>query len=113
MAWLVSQGRVLGSVEVAGTARTRSRGLLGRDGIEGAILLQPARSVHTFGMRFAIDVAFLDRDGTVLRVRTLVPGRITRPVWAARSVIEAEAGMMARWGLHEGDRVEVRARAEP
>ena len=37
-------------------------GLLGRDGIEGALLLRPARSVHTLGMRFAIDVAFCDAD---------------------------------------------------
>ena len=56
------------------------RGLLGRDGIEGALLLRPARSVHTFRMRFAIDVAFCDRDLRVLRVVThgAQPGRVGR-----------------------------------
>ena len=61
MAWLVRDGTVLASVEVARSRAARRKGLLGRDGIDGALLLTPARSVHTLGMRFDIDVAFLDR----------------------------------------------------
>ena len=67
---------VLASLEVAESGADRRRGLLGRDGIDGALLLQPARSVHTLGMRFAIDVAHLGPDGTVLRVATMKPWRI-------------------------------------
>ncbi|RPI09277.1 MAG: DUF192 domain-containing protein, partial [Actinobacteria bacterium] len=67
MAWLVRGGEVLASLEVADTRATRRKGMLGRDGIDGALLLVPARSVHTLGMRFDIDVAFLDRDGVVKR----------------------------------------------
>jgi uncharacterized membrane protein (UPF0127 family) len=105
VAWLVLGERVLAAVEVAETPRQRMRGLLGRDGIDGAMLLRPARSVHTMRMRFAIDVAFCDREMRVLRIVTMVPNRLGRPVWRARGVIEAEAGRMAHWGLHVGDRL--------
>ena len=53
-------GQVLASLAVADTWWLRTRGLLGRDGVDGALLLRPARSVHTLGMRFPIDVAFCD-----------------------------------------------------
>ncbi|MFE3768427.1 DUF192 domain-containing protein [Streptomyces sp. NPDC059122] len=97
-------------VEVAASYRARTRGLLGRDGIVGALLLTPASGVHTFGMRFAIDVAYLSRDFTVLGVRTMRPGRLGRPRLRARHVLEAEAGEMARWGVRRGARVRVRVR---
>ncbi|MFI0737154.1 DUF192 domain-containing protein [Streptomyces sp. NPDC021100] len=89
-------------VEVAASYRARTRGLLGRDGIEGAMLLTPAGSVHTFGMRFPIDVAYLSRDMRVLAVRTMPPHRLGRPRPTARHVLESAAGAMARWGLREG-----------
>lgn len=108
MPWLVHGDTVLATLEVADSMSTRARGLLGRDGIEGAILLSPARSVHTIRMRFAIDVAYLDRDQVVLRITTMAPNRIGLPMWRARSVIEAEAGSLARWGLRVGDQVEIR-----
>jgi uncharacterized membrane protein (UPF0127 family) len=106
--WLVRGNDVLASLEVAESRAARRRGLLGRDGIDGALLLQPARSVHTIGMRFAIDVAHLGPDGTVLRVATMKPWRIGAPVPAARSVVEAEAGSFARWGVALGDVLEVK-----
>ncbi len=95
-------------LELALSARARRRGLLGRGGIEGALLLSPASSVHTFGMRFAIDVAYLDRDSRVLAVRTMPPGRVGLPRPRARHVLEAEAGAMQRWGVRPGARVTVR-----
>jgi uncharacterized membrane protein (UPF0127 family) len=94
-------------LELAATARARRRGLLGRRGIEGALLLTPANSVHTLGMRFAIDVAYLDRSSRVLAVRTMRPGRLGLPRPRARQVLEAEAGAMARWGVRRGVRVAV------
>jgi uncharacterized membrane protein (UPF0127 family) len=63
--------------------------------------------VHTVGMRFAIDVVWCARDGRVVRVATVAPGWVTRPVWSARSVIEADAGAAARWGVRPGDVVRV------
>ena len=108
MAWLLRDGEVLASLEVAATRRARSRGLLRRDGVEGALLLQPCRSVHTVGMRFPIDVAFCDEDLRVLRIVTMPRHRLSRLVWRSRTVIEAEAGAFARWGLRPGDQLEVK-----
>ncbi|HWC10448.1 MAG TPA: DUF192 domain-containing protein [Acidimicrobiales bacterium] len=100
--------QVLAAIDIAGSFRERSRGLLGRDGLEGALLLRPARQIHTFGMRFPIDVAFCTSDLVVVRTLSIRPGRITRPSLRCRCVIEAEAGAFARWGLRPGDQLEVR-----
>ncbi|MFC8130597.1 DUF192 domain-containing protein [Streptomyces sp. NPDC057302] len=105
---LLPAGRTI-PLEIADSAGARRRGLLGRDGVIGALLLTPASSVHTLGMRFAIDVAHLDRELRVLSVRTMRPGRIGRPRLRARHVLEAEAGAMAPWGVRRGARVEVRS----
>ncbi|MES4891709.1 DUF192 domain-containing protein [Streptomyces sp. NPDC096012] len=94
-------------LEVAASYRARTRGLLGRDSVEGAMLLSPASGVHTFRMRMPIDVAYLDRRLTVVAVRTMKPGRLGLPRPRARHVLEAEAGAMAGWGLRVGARVEV------
>ena len=107
MAWLVRDGEVLASLDVAEGFGSRLKGLLGKDGIEGALLLRPAKSVHTLGMRFAIDVAFVDENMVVLEVRTLVPNRMTRARLKAKAVIEAEAGAFDRWRLRVGDQLEV------
>lgn len=108
MPWLVHEGRVLASLEIAESRRDRRRGLLGRDGIDGALLLRPARSVHTVSMRFPIDVAHLDEDGWVLSVATMQPGRIGK--WSPKtvSVLEAEAGSFRRWELDVGMQLEIR-----
>jgi uncharacterized protein len=108
MAWLLRDGEVLASLEVARDRRARMRGLLGRDGIEGALLIEPCRSVHTMGLRFPIDVAFCDRDLVVVRIVRVGRFRATRPVLRAHAVIEAEAGSFARWALHPGDQLEVK-----
>ena len=107
MPWLVRDGEVLASVEVADSFRGRGRGLLGRNGIEGAILLKPARSVHTIGMRFPIDVAFVDREMVVVRTVRMPRHRLGRPCIKACQVIEAEAGAFDRWGLRVGDQLDV------
>lgn len=94
-------------LEIAASYRARTKGLLGRDAVDGALLLSPASGVHTFGMRIPIDVAYLDRRLTVIAVRTMRPGRLGLPRPRARHVLEAEAGAMAGWGLRPGVRVEV------
>lgn len=94
-------------LEIAASYRARTKGLLGRGSLDGAILLSPANSVHTFRMRMAIDVAYLDRHLRVVAVRTMRPGRLGLPRLRARHVVEAEAGAMGGWGVREGVRVEV------
>jgi len=85
-------------VEVPTTHRERVRGLIGRPPVP--MLFERARSVHTFGMREAIVVAFLDRNHRVIRVTTVPPRRI---VWSvrARHVLEMPAGS----DLRHGDRL--------
>jgi uncharacterized membrane protein (UPF0127 family) len=108
MAWLVHEGTVLATLDRADSLRARTRGLLGRDSYEGALLLERTRSVHTVGMRFPIDVAFCDKDLRVLRIVTLPARRVTRVNWRAHCVIEAEAGRFAHWKVRVGDQLEIR-----
>src|SRR3954465_10572744 len=109
MAWLVrDDGEGLATLEVADGVSGRVKGLLGRDGIEGALYLAPAKSVHTLGMRFPIDVAFVDKDMVVLRTVTMSRWRLGRPVWKAHGVIEAEAGAFGHWNLKVGDQLEIK-----
>ncbi|MFJ7770939.1 DUF192 domain-containing protein [Streptomyces sp. NPDC097107] len=110
-ALLVEGGAGAGSVrvplEIAGSYRARTKGLLGRDSVDGAILLSPANSVHTLRMRMPIDVAYLDRRFVVVSVRTMRAGRIGLPRLRSRHVLEAEAGAMAEWGVKAGVQVTV------
>ncbi len=109
MPQLVRGDEVLAALEVATSMAARSRGLLGRDGIDGALLLRPAMSVHTLGMRFTIDVAYCDADLVVLATTRMARRRLGRPRLRARSIIEAEAGAFERWHLRPGDHLQVRA----
>lgn len=93
---------------VADTVRTRLRGLLRTDDVDGALLLRPSSSVHTVGMRYDLDVAHLDGDLVVLRVSTMRRWRVGAPVRRCSAVLETRAGVMAGWGLKAGDRLEVR-----
>ncbi|MEV0776278.1 DUF192 domain-containing protein [Streptomyces sp. NPDC050428] len=94
-------------LEVAASYGARRRGLLGRAGLDGALLITPCNSVHTFRMGFTIDVAYLDKELKVVDVHTLKPGRLPLPRLRARHVLEAEAGAMERWGLRPGVRLSV------
>jgi uncharacterized membrane protein (UPF0127 family) len=93
-------------IRVADSWWTRLRGLLGTpplaDG-EG-LLIDPCRGVHMFGMRYPIDVAFLDRTGRVVGVcRSLAPGARSPFIRAARSALELPAGTLDAAGVTEGD----------
>ena len=105
MPWLLCDGRRVAPLELAISLAARSRGLLGRDGIEGAILLHPTSSVHTLRMRFPIDVAFCDRDLRVIGAITMAPNRVGRPRLGARSVLEAHADAFQAWGLKAGSQL--------
>lgn len=94
-------------LEVAASYRARTRGLLGRDGVKGVLLLTPAGSVHTFRMQFPIDVAYLDRRLRVIAMTTMAPNRLGLPRLHSRHVLEAEASAMAGWGLRVGSVVEL------
>ena len=92
-------------VDVAATRATRRRGLLGRDslGATEGLLLSPCKAVHTVGMRFPIDVIFIDRDGRAVRiVPALAPWRIAMSA-RAKAVIELAAGTAAASDIRIGD----------
>ena len=106
---LVLAGRglvVADSVRRAATMPARMRGLLGGPPLapgEG-LLLTPCKQVHTFGMRFPIDVVFCDRTWCVTHVvRGMRPGRVSRVDWRARYAIELRAG--AACEVEAGDRL--------
>lgn len=90
---------------VASSAVERLVGLLGRRSLDEGecVLLSPCSSVHTIGMRFAIDVVYLDRDGMVLKVvRDLLPWRWSLGGRRARMVLELAAGEAKRLGIEPG-----------
>jgi uncharacterized membrane protein (UPF0127 family) len=95
------------SVEVARTSAARRRGLLGRQGLPpgSAIVITRCNAIHTIGMQFAIDVAFVDAAGCVRKiVYRLRPRRIAIAPRAC-AVIELAAGELHPSRLHVGDRV--------
>jgi len=89
----------------ANTRRTRLLGLARLADLPATLALHitPCRSVHTFGMRFALDLIWLDRDGRVVRVDLGVAPRRVRTCWAARSVLEVRAGSGERFASAQRD----------
>ena len=83
----------------ARTRRTRGKGLARMDSMPASVGLElsPCRSIHTFGMRFALDLIWLDRAGQVVRVDEAVPPRRLRTCLRARSVIEVRGGSAERF----------------
>ncbi len=86
-------------------SRSRRQGLLGRDGLPDgtALIIAPSNAVHTFFMRFSIDLLFVRRDGLVINVRSAVrPWRMAVSL-RAFAVIELPAGSLAQSNTTAGD----------
>ena len=95
-------------VGVAATRTARAVGLLSRTGLEPgeALWIVPSRGVHTWGMRFTIDVLALDESGVVIDcVSNLRPWRVRLPRRGTAGVLELPAGTLAASGTHVGHRV--------
>ncbi len=92
-------------VELAVDSASRKKGLLGRDGLaEGAgLVIAPTNAIHTFFMRFPIDVIFLTRAGTVAKIRAGVGPRRVAGALRGFAVLEMAAGAAVRAGLRAGD----------
>ena len=110
-AWILRNARhervVARVVETAFDRGTRNRGLLGRSsfGEDRALILAPCNGIHTFFMKFAIDVAFVDREGHVLRACSAMnPWRIQAAV-RGFAVVELAAGALEQSETHVGDRL--------
>ena len=104
----LTKGVVLGaSVDAADTSAKRRTGLLKREALvagEG-LWIAPCEGVHTFGMKFPIDIVFLSKTHRVLKVRTNTPKRrVSLCLWA-ESVLELPAGTVDATGTEKGDQL--------
>jgi uncharacterized protein len=96
-------------IEIAGTAGRRNKGLLGRTGLNSGegLWIVPCEAVHTFAMKFAIDLLYMDKAHRVVKVRHAVrPGRISGAL-RAHSVIELPAGTLAATQTQRGDQLQL------
>lgn len=95
---VASSGTIVASeVRWASSAWERARGLIGVGEMDTgvAMIFEPARQIHTFGMRFPLDVVFCDGQWTVLHiVRSMAPARMSRWVWRSRYVLELMGGTL-------------------
>jgi hypothetical protein len=106
-------GKLLGDrIRRTAGGRQAAKGLLGRDALEPGegLWIVGILGVHTFGMRFPIDVAYLDGDLRVLHViEGMKPGRIGRLSLRTETVLELPAGTLAATETRKGDRLEIRS----
>jgi len=104
-----TKGRVLADrADIADTSAKRRTGLLKHQGLEPGegLWIAPCEGVHTFGMKFPIDVLFLSRKKKILKARPdMVRGRISFSL-LAHSVLELPAGTLAQTGTVAGDQLE-------
>lgn len=108
----VNRGTVVAAhLLTAFESRTRNKGLLGRDSLpeDTALIIAPSNAVHTFFMRFSLDLAFVAKDGRVVKVRRAVPPWRVAAALRAFAVVELAAGVLNRSGTERGDLLVVSA----
>lgn len=102
----VTTGReLLGRLRLAVNPWTRFRGLMGTPKLadDQGLWLEPCNSVHMIGMTYAIDVVFLDKAGTVVRILPhLRPWHLGPIVWGAHVAIELADGAIKRLDIRLG-----------
>jgi uncharacterized protein len=112
----LTRGTILASrLELAGTGESRRKGLLGRESLargEG-LWITPCESVHTFFMRFAIDLIYLDRKLRVRKIRSNVTPWHVSACFSAHSVLELPAGAIHESRTECGDAVEIAVAPSP
>jgi uncharacterized membrane protein (UPF0127 family) len=106
--WIVHDTRVVASANIATTRRHRRHGMKAFPDASVPLVIERCRWVHSFGMRFALDVAHLDATNTIVSIRHMEPNRPGLPVARAVCVVEAEPGAFSRWGLAVGDTITIR-----
>jgi uncharacterized membrane protein (UPF0127 family) len=100
------------ALETAFDSASRKKGLLGRQGLadDAALVIAPCSAVHTFAMRFPIDLIFASRDGRVVKLRHALKASRVAGALRAFAVVEMAAGAIERAGITVGDRLFVRSR---
>ncbi len=92
---IVNNKVILDKIIMADTYTKRLQGLLGRKELQEGegMMIVPCNSIHSFRMKFSIDVLFVDRDNVVVKVlRDFKPGRMGPLVFKSHFVMEASAG---------------------
>jgi hypothetical protein len=106
----VTRGKLLADrAAIANTSSTRRTGLLKHTGLDkgDGLWIVPSEGVHTFGMKFTIDVLFLDKKRRVKKMRpNMVRGRIAMS-FLSHSTLELPAGTIAETGTQPGDQLEM------
>ena len=108
---ITRQTLLASSVDVASSSSERRKGLLGRDSLaprEG-LWIVPCESIHTFFMKFSIDIIYLDRSMRVRKVRSNVPPWRLSACPTAHSVIELASGSIKASQTKPGDQLEFTA----
>ena len=105
-----TQAVMASKARMARSLRARAVGLLGRRELppDEALIFPWCSSIHTVGMRFPIDVIFVDRRWRIVALKAgLPPGKMPLPVWRAWGVIETRSGTVERMQLAIGDQLEI------
>lgn len=107
---LLNGKEIISDAAIAVSLSSRIRGLLGTTQLKNSegLIINDCRQVHTFFMRYAIDVVFLSSQDEVVKVSTLPPWRISTWVRRAKRVLEIPAGAAKKHGFTNGAKLEVR-----
>ena len=102
-----SEQPLLDNLSVANSFFKRMKGLLGISTLDGSsgIVITPCNLIHTFGMKFNIDVIFLDKDNRIINIRTNVPKSRVHGQIKAKHTMELTAGSVERLDLTAGDQL--------
>ena len=94
---------------IADTSKTRKTGLLRHERLDPGegLWITPCEGVHTVGMKFPIDVLFLDKQRKVVKIRAAMPRWRMAACLRAHSVLELPSGMAAATNTARGDRLEL------
>lgn len=101
---------ILLKVELADSFLKRFKGLMFRKSMPSdyALLLSPCNAIHTFSMRFPIDVVYLDRDSRVVYIeKSMQPNKVGKTIKSAVQVLELNSGIAEKFDLEPGDTLEI------
>lgn len=101
--------RIADQIKKAANPVSRVIGLLGTSGLDQGqgLLLVGCNSIHTVGMRYAIDAIYLDAKNSIIKIcEHLQPNRLGALVWKAHSVLEVPAGFARENSLRDGDQLQ-------
>ena len=109
----VAKGAVIvQKAQIASSLGQRLKGLLGKKSllVNEGLILKPCASIHTFFMRFPIDVLFLDKNMHIIKlIQNMPPGRFSSTVWGSKMTIELPAGKLSQTNTQVGDIIEIKS----